>query len=106
VFDQLSKGYRELDEDQDMVSTAQVCAMFVDWTDPQKAMYESDTTPCARLDSSSSLFFPEGPRVKVQTRWSIWSWQLRFFERSLTRIFRVSVDLALGSDRVPLMSGV
>jgi hypothetical protein len=42
VFDQLSMGYRELDEDQEMVSPAQVCAMFVDWTDPQKAMYESD----------------------------------------------------------------
>ena len=51
MFDQLSKGYRELDENQEMVSPAQVCAMFVDWTDPQKAMYESDITPCARLDN-------------------------------------------------------
>ncbi|KAI9449685.1 nuclear condensing complex subunit [Lactarius psammicola] len=38
VFDQLSKGRRELDEGQEMVSSAQVCAMFVDWTDPQKAV--------------------------------------------------------------------
>lgn len=60
MFDQLSKGYRELDEDQEMVSPPQVCAMFVDWTDPQKAMYDSDTTPCARLNSSPSLFSPRG----------------------------------------------
>ncbi|KAH9029983.1 nuclear condensing complex subunit [Lactarius pseudohatsudake] len=38
VFDQLSKGRRGLDEGQEMVSSAQVCAMFVDWTDPQKAV--------------------------------------------------------------------
>jgi len=38
VFDQLSKVYRELDEEQEMVSPAQICAMFVDWTDPQKVM--------------------------------------------------------------------
>ena len=48
MFDQLSKGYKELDEDQEMVSPAQVCAMFVDWIDPQKAMYETETTPCAQ----------------------------------------------------------
>jgi condensin complex subunit 3 len=38
VLDQLSKARRELDEGQEMVSSAQVCAMFVDWTDPQKAI--------------------------------------------------------------------
>lgn len=53
MFDQLSKGYKELDEDQEMVSPAQVCAMFMDWTDPQKAMYETDTTPNARTNNSS-----------------------------------------------------
>lgn len=47
VFDQLSKGCRELDKDREMVLLAKVCTMFVDWTDPQKAMYESDTTLCA-----------------------------------------------------------
>ncbi|KAF8268083.1 nuclear condensing complex subunit [Lactarius quietus] len=38
VLDQLSKARRELDDGQEMVSSAQVCAMFVDWTDPQKAI--------------------------------------------------------------------
>ncbi|KAH9991933.1 nuclear condensing complex subunit [Russula vinacea] len=45
VFDQLSKGYRELDEDQEMVSPPQVCSMFVDWTDPQKAIGTQGQSP-------------------------------------------------------------
>lgn len=83
MFEQLSKGYSELDGDQEMVSPAQVCAMFVDWTDPQKVMYESDTTPCARLNSP--LISLEELR-KVQTRWSIWSWQPRSFGCFLRKI--------------------
>ncbi|KAH8989792.1 nuclear condensing complex subunit [Lactarius hatsudake] len=42
VFDQLSKGRRGLDEGQEMVSSARVCAMFVDWTNPQKAVCIKD----------------------------------------------------------------
>lgn len=38
MFDQLSKAYKELDDTQDMVTPAQVGAIFVDWTDPSKAM--------------------------------------------------------------------
>ncbi|TFY65773.1 hypothetical protein EVG20_g5314 [Dentipellis fragilis] len=36
IFDQLSAVYKELEDDHDMVSPAQVSGMFVDWTDPQK----------------------------------------------------------------------
>jgi condensin complex subunit 3 len=32
----MSTMHRALDEDEDMVSPAQVAGMFVDWTDPQK----------------------------------------------------------------------
>ena len=38
VFDQLSKTYGDLGEDEDMINPAQVASMLVDWTDPQKAM--------------------------------------------------------------------
>jgi len=38
IYDQLLAAYKELEDDQEMVSPAQVCGMFVDWTDPQKAM--------------------------------------------------------------------
>lgn len=38
MFEQLSTAYRDLDDTQDMVTPAQVGAIFVDWTDPQKAM--------------------------------------------------------------------
>ncbi|KII87700.1 hypothetical protein PLICRDRAFT_30295 [Plicaturopsis crispa FD-325 SS-3] len=38
MFQRLAQEYRELDEEQDMVSPALVGAMFVDWTDPQKAV--------------------------------------------------------------------
>ena len=60
VFDQLSKGYKELDEDQEMVSPAQVCAMFIDWTDPQKAMYETDATQFTRPNNTSLLCLQRG----------------------------------------------
>ncbi|KAA1474990.1 ARM repeat-containing protein [Dentipellis sp. KUC8613] len=36
IFDQLSGVYKELEDDHEMVSPAQVSGMFVDWTDPQK----------------------------------------------------------------------
>lgn len=38
LFERLAQATREVDEDQEMVSPAQIAAMFVDWTDPQKAM--------------------------------------------------------------------
>jgi condensin complex subunit 3 len=38
MFEQLSAAFKELEDDQDMVTPAQVGAIFVDWTDPQKAM--------------------------------------------------------------------
>ncbi|KAG1848357.1 nuclear condensing complex subunit [Suillus tomentosus] len=38
LFEQLAPETRNVDETQDMVSPAQIAAMFVDWTDPQKAM--------------------------------------------------------------------
>lgn len=36
LFEQLARATRELDDDQEMVSPAQIAGMFVDWTDPQK----------------------------------------------------------------------
>ncbi|KAF8550582.1 hypothetical protein OG21DRAFT_1419479, partial [Imleria badia] len=36
IFEQLAEATRGLDDDQEMVS--QIIGMFVDWTDPQKAM--------------------------------------------------------------------
>ncbi|KAF9234461.1 nuclear condensing complex subunit [Melanogaster broomeanus] len=38
MFEQLSAATRELDDDQEMVTPAQIIGMFVDWTDPQKAI--------------------------------------------------------------------
>ncbi|KIM91366.1 hypothetical protein PILCRDRAFT_810639 [Piloderma croceum F 1598] len=38
MFQQLSMAFKELEDDQDMVTPAQVGAIFVDWTDPQKAI--------------------------------------------------------------------
>jgi condensin complex subunit 3 len=37
-FEKLSELRNDLDEDEEMVSAAQVGSMFVDWTDPQKVM--------------------------------------------------------------------
>ncbi|KAI6131286.1 nuclear condensing complex subunit [Pisolithus croceorrhizus] len=37
LFEQLARATRELEDDQEMVSPAQIIGMFVDWTDPQKA---------------------------------------------------------------------
>ncbi|KIJ59925.1 hypothetical protein HYDPIDRAFT_99639 [Hydnomerulius pinastri MD-312] len=39
LFEQLANATRELDDDQEMVTPAQIIGMFVDWTDPQKAMH-------------------------------------------------------------------
>ena len=55
VFDQLNKGYKELDEDQEMVSPAQGCTMFLNWTDTQKAMYETGATQCTGPNNTSLL---------------------------------------------------
>jgi condensin complex subunit 3 len=38
TFEKLSEMRKELDDDDEMVSMAQVGGMFLDWTDPQKAM--------------------------------------------------------------------
>jgi condensin complex subunit 3 len=38
LFEKLAQATRDVDEDQEMVSPAQIAGMFVDWTDPQKAM--------------------------------------------------------------------
>lgn len=38
LFEKLTQATRDVDEHQEMVSPAQIAAMFVDWTDPQKAM--------------------------------------------------------------------
>ncbi|KAF8550579.1 hypothetical protein OG21DRAFT_1487659 [Imleria badia] len=38
IFEQLAEATRGLDDDQEMVSPAQIIGMFVDWTDPQKAI--------------------------------------------------------------------
>ncbi|KAG6332139.1 hypothetical protein ID866_6950 [Astraeus odoratus] len=37
LFEQLAHASREIEDDQEMVSPAQIIGMFVDWTDPQKA---------------------------------------------------------------------
>ncbi|KAI0266182.1 nuclear condensing complex subunit [Gloeopeniophorella convolvens] len=57
VYDQLSKGYKELEEDQEMVSPAQVCGMFLDWTDPQKAVELHDQTadPMVHMDMAAAI---------------------------------------------------
>lgn len=38
MFKQLSAAFKEMDDDQDMITPAQVGSIFVDWTDPQKAV--------------------------------------------------------------------
>jgi condensin complex subunit 3 len=38
MFEQLAAATKQLDDEQEMVSPAQIIGMFVDWTDPQKAM--------------------------------------------------------------------
>ncbi|KAF9225668.1 hypothetical protein BS17DRAFT_777480 [Gyrodon lividus] len=38
MFEQLAAATRDLDDEQEMVSPAQIIGMFVDWTDPQKAV--------------------------------------------------------------------
>jgi condensin complex subunit 3 len=38
VFEQISNEHKQLDEDEEMVSPAQVGGMFVDWTNPQEAV--------------------------------------------------------------------
>ncbi|KAF8424272.1 nuclear condensing complex subunit [Boletus edulis BED1] len=38
IFEQLAEATHDLDDDQEMVSSAQIIGMFADWTDPQKAV--------------------------------------------------------------------
>jgi len=53
MFQQLSMAFKELEDDQDMVTPAQVGAIFVDWTDPQKAMYVIWYPNSSRCSSSN-----------------------------------------------------
>jgi hypothetical protein len=39
LYEKLNEVYNECEGDEDMISPAQACLMFVDWTDPQKAVY-------------------------------------------------------------------
>ncbi|KAG9310046.1 hypothetical protein JVU11DRAFT_10089 [Chiua virens] len=55
IFQQLAAATRELDDDQDMVSPAQIIGMFVDWTDPQKAI----EVPGQAIDDGVHLDFAE-----------------------------------------------
>jgi condensin complex subunit 3 len=36
MYDELNKRRKDLEEDEEMISAAQVGALFVDWTDPLK----------------------------------------------------------------------
>ncbi|KZT24842.1 hypothetical protein NEOLEDRAFT_1134516 [Neolentinus lepideus HHB14362 ss-1] len=38
IFEELLQLYKDLDDDREMISPANIVAMFVDWTDPQKAV--------------------------------------------------------------------
>ncbi|OAX38286.1 hypothetical protein K503DRAFT_718426 [Rhizopogon vinicolor AM-OR11-026] len=57
LFDRLAKATREVEEDQEMVSPAQMAAMFVDWTDPQKAIevQNQPTDETIHIDLASDI---------------------------------------------------
>ncbi|KAG2088380.1 nuclear condensing complex subunit, partial [Suillus discolor] len=57
LFEQLAPETRNVDETQDMVSPAQIAAMFVDWTDPQKAIdvQEQPTDETIHIDLASDI---------------------------------------------------
>ncbi|KAI0063895.1 hypothetical protein BV25DRAFT_1823946 [Artomyces pyxidatus] len=57
IYEQLAKEYRELEEDQEMVTPAQMCGMFVDWTDPQKAVEIPGQTadPLVHVDFATTI---------------------------------------------------
>ena len=38
MFEQLAEATRDLEDGQEMVTPAQIIGMFVEWTDPQKAV--------------------------------------------------------------------
>ncbi|KAG2090779.1 nuclear condensing complex subunit [Suillus discolor] len=57
LFEQLAPETRNVDDTQDMVSPAQIAAMFVDWTDPQKAIdvQEQPTDETIHIDLASDI---------------------------------------------------
>lgn len=70
VYKQLCQVYKDLDDERDMVSPLQVGSMFVDWTDPQKAVYVLyfRCIWSAGFDSLILDRLMEGPRLRT----SIW----------------------------------
>ena len=63
-FEKLSNLHNDLEDDEEMVSAAQVGNMFVDWTDPQKVMYVQNLY----LTSTTDLeFLAEICKVKITT---------------------------------------
>src|SRR5271154_2721188 len=40
VFEQMSAIHKDNNDEEEIVTPAQVAGMFVDWSDPQKAVYE------------------------------------------------------------------
>ncbi|KAI0092243.1 nuclear condensing complex subunit [Irpex rosettiformis] len=52
VFDLVSQAYEEMEEEETMITPVQFCALFVDWTDPQKRASGSSS----RLDSDDTHF--------------------------------------------------
>ncbi|KAG2337723.1 hypothetical protein BDR05DRAFT_894747 [Suillus weaverae] len=57
LFETLAPETRNVDEAQDMVGPAQIAAMFVDWTDPQKAIEVQDqpTDETIHIDLASDI---------------------------------------------------
>ncbi|KAG2136706.1 nuclear condensing complex subunit [Suillus clintonianus] len=57
LFETLAPETRKVDENQDMVSPAQIAAMLVDWTDPQKAIEVQDqpTDETIHIDLASDI---------------------------------------------------
>ncbi|KAG1823715.1 nuclear condensing complex subunit [Suillus subaureus] len=57
LFEKLAPETRNVDETQEMVSPAQIAAMFVDWTDPQKAIEVQDqpTDETIHIDLASDI---------------------------------------------------
>lgn len=52
LYSKLTEIYKELNEDEDMISPAQASLMIVDWTDPRKAQYVQclvDNTPADQM---------------------------------------------------------
>ena len=82
MFEQLAVATRDVDDDQEMVSPAQIIGMFVDWTDPQKAMY----VVCLReVENVCKMTCAVKYRVRRSTTGCILIWQ-RIFSRHCSRM--------------------